>query len=68
MFKKLFAGIIFSFFISFLSKAQSPGAIIDVQHYTFSIQLTDADNVINGQADISVLAKQFQGCIDCQNE
>src|ERR1700749_4610961 len=54
MFKKLFAGIIISFFITFLCHAQSPGAIIDVQHYTFSIQLTDADNTINGQADISV--------------
>src|ERR1700733_6297716 len=41
-------------FICLSAQAQSPGAIIDVQHYTFSIQLTDADNVINGQADISV--------------
>jgi aminopeptidase N len=41
-------------FISLSTYAQSPGAIIDVQHYTFSMQLTDADNVINGQADVSV--------------
>jgi aminopeptidase N len=40
------------FFLS--SKAQSPGAVIDVEHYNFTIQLSDADDVIRGQADIKV--------------
>ena len=53
MFKKIFTVLSFTIFC-FSAKAQSPGAILDVQHYTFSMQLTDADNVINGQADISV--------------
>ncbi len=51
---KHFLCALLSIFIYSSSKAQSPGAIIDVQHYTYSLQLTDADNVINGQADISV--------------
>jgi aminopeptidase N len=36
------------------SKAQVPGSNIDVQHYTFTLQLSDADDVIKGQADISL--------------
>jgi aminopeptidase N len=42
------------FFLS--AKAQIPGAVIDVQHYTFTIQLNDADNVIKGKADITLKA------------
>lgn len=38
----------------FQAKAQSPGAVIDVQHYNFALQLNDADNTIKGQAGISL--------------
>lgn len=38
----------------FSSKAQSPGAIIDVQHYGFALQLTDKNDTIKGQAAITV--------------
>lgn len=34
--------------------AQQPGAPVDVQHYRFAITLNDADNVIKGQATITV--------------
>src|SRR5882757_6132097 len=34
--------------------AQSPNAIIDVQHYGFTLQLTDANNSIKGQAEITL--------------
>lgn len=51
----------FSFFLIYLLlvialsvNAQVPGSNIDVQHYTFTLQLSDADDVINGQADISL--------------
>ncbi|MBB5397138.1 M1 family metallopeptidase [Mucilaginibacter sp. AK015] len=33
---------------------QAPGASIDVQHYRFAINLNDADNVIKGQAILTV--------------
>jgi aminopeptidase N len=36
------------------AKAQVPGAVIDVQHYNFALQLTDADNNIKGQTTIEV--------------
>jgi aminopeptidase N len=36
------------------ANAQSPDANIDVQHYGFTIQLNDVDNVIKGQAEISI--------------
>src|SRR6201996_3437898 len=39
-------------FASLSALAQVPGAIIDVQHYSFNLQLNDADNVIRGQAEI----------------
>src|SRR5689334_12457013 len=35
--------------------AQKPGALIDVQHYEFSIHLTDSNDVIKGKAAIDVL-------------
>jgi aminopeptidase N len=34
--------------------AQSPGAIIDVRHYSFNMQLNDENNVIKGQAEIQL--------------
>jgi aminopeptidase N len=41
--------------------AQQPGATIDVQHYGFSIALTDTSDVIKGKAAIDVLCiKQTQ--------
>ena len=48
--------LIFLFLLTIGSavKAQSPNAIIDVQHYGFVLQLTDADNSIKGQAEISL--------------
>jgi aminopeptidase N len=47
------------FFVGFTcmalsSRAQSPGSAIDVQHYGFSIQLSDASDNIKGKAQISV--------------
>jgi aminopeptidase N len=36
------------------ANAQSPGAVIDVQHYGFNIQLSDATDNIRGKADITV--------------
>ncbi|WP_217451995.1 hypothetical protein [Mucilaginibacter humi] len=36
------------------ANAQSPGAVIDVQHYGFHIQLSDATDNIKGKADILV--------------
>lgn len=41
-------------FFCLTAKSQSPGAVMDVQHYGFSLQLSDADNVIKGKADITV--------------
>ncbi|HTE01663.1 MAG TPA: M1 family metallopeptidase [Mucilaginibacter sp.] len=53
MLKKLFTLLSFTI-VCFLTKAQSPGATIDVQHYGFTLQLSDANDIIKGQADISV--------------
>jgi aminopeptidase N len=36
------------------AKAQVPGAVIDVQHYNFALQLTDVNNNIKGQATVDV--------------
>jgi len=40
--------------LSMAAKAQVPGAVIDVQHYNFALQLTDVDNNIKGQATVDV--------------
>ncbi|NHA06150.1 M1 family metallopeptidase [Mucilaginibacter sp. HC2] len=40
--------------LSIAAQAQVPGAVIDVQHYNFALQLTDADNNIKGQATVEV--------------
>jgi aminopeptidase N len=40
--------------LSFSSQAQVPGSGIDAQHYTFAIQLNDANNIIKGEATIDV--------------
>ncbi|SDE74625.1 Peptidase family M1 [Mucilaginibacter pineti] len=36
------------------AKAQVPGASIDVQHYTFALQLNDDNNNIKGQATVDI--------------
>jgi aminopeptidase N len=36
------------------TNAQSPGAIIDVQHYGFTLQLNDVNDTIKGRAEISL--------------
>jgi aminopeptidase N len=36
------------------AKAQVPGSSIDVQHYTFALQLNDENNNIKGQATVDV--------------
>ena len=41
-------------FASLSAQAQVPGATIDVQHYNFALQLTDADNAIKGQATVAI--------------
>jgi len=38
----------------FSAKAQSAGAVIDVQHYSFNIQLNDKNDTIKGQAGINL--------------
>lgn len=44
-----------SLFIFHLStQAQVPGSAIDVQHYTFALQLNDANNNIKGQATVTL--------------
>ena len=46
---------LFGLFITWLSaQAQSPGAVIDVQHYGFTIQLNDQNDTIKGEANIAV--------------
>lgn len=44
-----------STWFSILSTAQRPGAAIDIQHYTFSITLSDTSDLVKGQAAIDVL-------------
>ncbi len=41
-------------FAGLSAQAQVPDATIDVQHYSFNLQLNDADNVIKGQAEIQL--------------
>jgi aminopeptidase N len=41
-------------FVTIVAKAQVPGATIDVQHYTFAIQLNDDNNNIKGEATVAV--------------
>jgi aminopeptidase N len=41
-------------FAAFSVKAQVPGSAIDVQHYTFALQLNDDNNNIKGEATVSV--------------
>ena len=41
-------------FFCLSASAQSPGAIIDVQHYSFNIQLNDKNDTIKGQAEINL--------------
>src|SRR5438067_1321651 len=41
-------------FFVFSVHAQSPGAVIDIQHYGFNIQLNDQNDTIKGQAEISL--------------
>jgi aminopeptidase N len=41
-------------FFVFSAHAQSPGAVIDVQHYGFTIQLNDQNDTIRGEANIAV--------------
>lgn len=45
---------VFCPFFCLSANAQSPNAIIDVQHYTFNIQLDDKNDTIKGQAEISL--------------
>lgn len=54
MLKRLLYLIVILFLCMGSVMAQAPGAVIDVQHYSFSLQLNDADNVIKGKADIAV--------------
>jgi aminopeptidase N len=46
--------LIILFFYGILAKAQPPGATIDVQHYTFALQLNDQNDIIKGQATVAV--------------
>src|ERR1700744_6595608 len=44
--------VVFSF--SLAARAQVPGAVINVLHYNFAIQLNDENNNIKGKADITI--------------
>ncbi|HEX6427170.1 MAG TPA: M1 family metallopeptidase [Niastella sp.] len=52
--KKILLFIVTAWF-TFISFGQQPGALIDVQHYEFSIHLTDSSDLIKGNASIDVL-------------
>jgi len=52
--KKILLFLSFVFTINLLSYAQSPSAIIDIQHYGFNIQLNDKNDTIKGQAEIAL--------------
>ncbi|MDN3581873.1 M1 family metallopeptidase [Mucilaginibacter flavus] len=41
-------------FAAVTAKAQVPGSAIDVQHYTFSLQLNDSNNNIKGEATVAI--------------
>src|ERR1700712_4286561 len=41
-------------FSVFSANAQSPGAVIDMQHYGFNIQLNDQSDTIKGKAEITL--------------
>jgi len=42
------------FLFSVSAKAQVPGSAIDVQHYTFALQLNDENNSIKGEATVDI--------------
>ena len=52
--KPLFFPLIGVLFFSLSVYAQKPGASIDVQHYSFTLQLSDENDVIKGKADVTV--------------
>jgi aminopeptidase N len=53
--RKAFSCILLGLLMGCLSlMAQTPEPVIDVQHYNFVIKLSDADNVINGEATVKV--------------
>ena len=52
--KPLFFPLIAVLFFSPSVYAQKPGASIDVQHYSFTLQLSDENDVIKGKADVTV--------------
>ncbi|HTK21611.1 MAG TPA: M1 family metallopeptidase [Mucilaginibacter sp.] len=54
MIKKILQLILFVGTIHSSAYAQSPGSIIDVQHYSFNIQLNDKNDTIKGQAEINL--------------
>ena len=54
MSKRLLLSICFAIFLSLSASAQSPGAVIDIQHYGFNIQLNDKNDTIKGQAGINL--------------
>jgi aminopeptidase N len=54
MIKKFFACVLLAACVCSFAHAQSPGAIIDVQHYGFTIHLNDQNDTIKGQAEISL--------------
>lgn len=63
MVKKVFICIYLTIFVNFLLRAQSPGAVIDIQHYGFNIQLNDKNDTIKGQAEISLQYLKDAGSI-----
>jgi aminopeptidase N len=50
--------IIASTWLTLIAFAQRPGAAIDIQHYTFSITLSDSSDLMKGNAVVDVLFKK----------
>lgn len=46
--------LLFACIIGFSAQAQPPGATIDAQHYTYTLQLNDDNDIIKGQATVTV--------------
>ena len=52
--RKAVLSLLFFLFFCLSAYARSPGTIIDVQHYTYNLRLSDSTNLIKGKAEISV--------------
>lgn len=54
MYKSWFHPLCFLLLFSLSATAQVPGAAIDVQHYGFTLQLNDKNDIITGKAEVTL--------------